>query len=63
MLINWCSSLQSAISDSEVEHITIEGPVKHNVPGHKSQVEFGYIYDISYNLLNSCKSSKYLDIL
>ncbi len=49
-LVNWCPRLNSAISDIEVDHITLEGRVKRSVPGHKSQVDFGYIASFAYKI-------------
>ncbi|RXG68428.1 Valine--tRNA ligase [Armadillidium vulgare] len=51
-MINWCSTLQSAISDFEVDHIDIEGPTLVTLPGYKKPITFGYLYDVKYKVLD-----------
>ncbi|KAB7505263.1 Valine--tRNA ligase [Armadillidium nasatum] len=51
-MINWCSTLQSAISDFEVDHIDIEGPTPVTLPGYKKPVMFGYLYEVKYKVLD-----------
>lgn len=49
-LVNWSYSLQSAISDVEVDYMSVEKRTKISVPGFAKPVEFGLIYDIAYRL-------------
>ena len=48
--MNYSCHLNSAISDIEVDHLSIEGPTKVNVPGYKRPVKFGLIYDFAYQV-------------
>lgn len=47
-LVNWSCTLESAISDIEVDNIEISSPQGVAVPGYKNRVTFGQIYDIAY---------------
>ncbi|XP_055376738.1 valine--tRNA ligase [Condylostylus longicornis] len=49
-LVNWSCSLQSAISDIEVDSREINGPTIISVPNHNKSVTFGRLYDISYKI-------------
>ena len=49
-LANWSCALKSAISDIEVDHVTLEKKTKLNVPGYDKPVEFGVMYDIAYKV-------------
>jgi len=53
-LINWCSVLQSTISDIEVNHVSVEGRTNFQIPGFQGEVEFGVMTDIAYKVTNSC---------
>ncbi|XP_076353706.1 valine--tRNA ligase-like isoform X2 [Tachypleus tridentatus] len=52
-LVNWCCSLQSAISDIEVEHIEVCGESLVDVPGMTEPVKFGVLEMFAYPLENS----------
>ncbi|KAK8381478.1 hypothetical protein O3P69_018508 [Scylla paramamosain] len=52
-LVNWCCSLQSAISDIEVDHLHLTGPTELTVPGYSKPVTFGKMYDFAYRLADS----------
>lgn len=52
-LINWSCVLQSAISDIEVEHISVTGPTPINVPGYEKNVTFGQLHKFSYKVKDS----------
>ncbi|XP_076047718.1 valine--tRNA ligase-like [Oratosquilla oratoria] len=54
-LVNWCCSLQSAISDIEVEHLTLTEPTDVRVPGFQHPVTFGKMYDFAYQVIGSDK--------
>ncbi|CAG9857488.1 unnamed protein product [Phyllotreta striolata] len=47
-LVNWSCTLKSAISDIEVEDLSITGPTELNVPGYERPVEFGYLDRFAY---------------
>jgi valyl-tRNA synthetase len=52
-LVNWCPKLNSAISDIEVDHVTLDGPTLRKVPGHTSQYEFGTMVEFAYRVAGS----------
>lgn len=52
-LVNWSCNLQSAISDIEVEHLTVSGPTQISVPGYKKPVTFGILSKFAYKLCDS----------
>lgn len=52
-LINWCCSLESAISDVEVDNLEIQGRTDIAVPGYDKKVTFGVITDIAYKIVGS----------
>lgn len=52
-LVNWCCSLQSTISNIEVEHMQLNGPTRLKVPGYDKPVLFGKIYDFAYRVADS----------
>lgn len=49
-LVHWCCTLKTAISDAEVEEITINEPKNIKVPGYTKEVEFGVLIDFAYKL-------------
>lgn len=51
-IINWSCSLESTISDIEVESVDIDGPTKLIVPRHSGPVTFGEIYEIAYRCID-----------
>nr|CAH7743158.1 unnamed protein product [Callosobruchus chinensis] len=52
-LVNWCCVLRSAISDIEVEHLSLDGPTRIEVPGYSEPVEFGSIFLFAYKVCDS----------
>jgi valyl-tRNA synthetase len=52
-LVNWCSTLRTALSDIEVDHIEIKEPIILKVPGYPDGVEAGYLTHFSYKLKDS----------
>uniref|UniRef100_A0AAG5DBN3 valine--tRNA ligase n=1 Tax=Anopheles atroparvus TaxID=41427 RepID=A0AAG5DBN3_ANOAO len=52
-LVNWSCSLESAISDVEVENMEIDGPTTLTVPGYQQQITFGRMVDIAYKVQGS----------
>ncbi|XP_063698957.1 valine--tRNA ligase [Culicoides brevitarsis] len=51
-LVNWSCTLESTISDIEIDHLNIDGPTEISVPGYDKKVKFGQIYDIVYKTTN-----------
>ncbi|XP_049810319.1 valine--tRNA ligase-like isoform X1 [Schistocerca nitens] len=49
-LVNWSCSLQTAISDIEVDHQLIEGRTKVIVPNCEEPVEFGVLHNFAYQI-------------
>ncbi len=50
-LVNWCCTLNSAISDLEVDHKEIEKPTKMKVPGHgDKEYDFGLLFMFAYKV-------------
>ncbi len=51
-LVNWCSHLNTAISDIEVDRLEIKEPVFLNVPGHdkSKKYEFGTLTSFAYKV-------------
>lgn len=52
-LVNWSCSLESAISDIEVENVEISGPTPVEVPGYNRKVTFGEMVDFAYKVQGS----------
>uniref|UniRef100_A0A182FGE6 Valine--tRNA ligase n=2 Tax=Anopheles albimanus TaxID=7167 RepID=A0A182FGE6_ANOAL len=52
-LVNWSCSLESAISDVEVENLQLSGPTPLAVPGYDRNVTFGRMVDIAYRVQGS----------
>lgn len=53
-LVNWCSALNTALSDLEVEYVNIDKPQKLKVPKHKNEYyEFGYLTKFAYKIKGS----------
>lgn len=52
-LVNWCCSLQSTVSDIEIDHKEILGRTYINLPGNSKPVEFGILTNIAYKFNNS----------
>ncbi|KAG0667750.1 valine--tRNA ligase [Maudiozyma exigua] len=51
-LINWCTKLNTAISNLEVENKEISGKISLNVPGYDKPIEFGVLTSIAYEVVN-----------
>ncbi|CDF38815.1 unnamed protein product [Chondrus crispus] len=49
-LVNWSSTLHTAISDIEVDNIEIEAFTKRKVPGHEDLIEFGVLTNFAYKV-------------
>lgn len=52
-LINWSTTLKSAISDIEVEKRDLPGRTLLAVPGYKDKIEFGVLISFAYPVENS----------
>lgn len=46
--INWCCTLKSAISDAEVEVLSIAKKTSLKIPSYPKPIDFGLIYKYSY---------------
>lgn len=55
-LVNWSCSLNSAISNIEVDQEDFPKPRKINVPGYTQPIEFGTIMDFSYKVKGTDKT-------
>ena len=64
-LVNWSCKLGSAISDIEVNYITVEKETRIVVPGYDKSIEFGIMYNFAYTLADGSgklQSLKYMSI-
>uniref|UniRef100_F6UIU8 valine--tRNA ligase n=1 Tax=Ornithorhynchus anatinus TaxID=9258 RepID=F6UIU8_ORNAN len=52
-LVNWSCSLNSAISDIEVEKKELSGRTLLSVPGYKDKVQFGVLISFAYKVAGS----------
>ncbi|XP_063370619.1 valine--tRNA ligase-like [Cydia amplana] len=52
-LVNWCNTLQSTVSDIEVDNMEITGPTELRLPGYNEPVKFGQLYDVAYRICDS----------
>ncbi|WAR22740.1 SYVC-like protein [Mya arenaria] len=52
-LVNWSCTLNSAISDIEVDKKELDGPTYLPVPGYKDKVEFGSLISFAYPVEDS----------
>ncbi|XP_044727743.1 valine--tRNA ligase-like [Chrysoperla carnea] len=52
-LVNWSCTLQSAISDIELDQLDIVGPTNIYVPGYKKHIQFGVLHKFAYKIHNS----------
>ncbi|KAL0213833.1 hypothetical protein P9112_006017 [Eukaryota sp. TZLM1-RC] len=50
-LVNWDCTLRTAISDIEVDYITVEKPTKISVPGYEKKIEFGVLIEFAYKVV------------
>ena len=49
-LVNWCTKLNTAISNLEVDNKELEGRTLLDVPGYERKVEFGVIVHFQYEI-------------
>ncbi|KAK5172355.1 uncharacterized protein LTR77_003994 [Saxophila tyrrhenica] len=47
-LVNWCTKLNTALSNLEVDQKDLEGATKLDVPGYDKKIEFGCIWNFKY---------------
>ncbi|KAI9710224.1 MAG: valine--tRNA ligase [Chrysothrix sp. TS-e1954] len=47
-LVNWCTHLQTTLSNLEVDNIELTGTTKLDVPGYQRKIEFGTIWYFKY---------------
>lgn len=49
-LVNWSCSLESTISDIEIDNLEINSPMVLSIPGYDKTIKFGNMVDIAYNI-------------
>ncbi|GIZ43737.1 hypothetical protein CKM354_000695400 [Cercospora kikuchii] len=47
-LVNWCTKMNTALSNLEVDQRELEGSTKIDVPGYDKKIEFGSIWNFKY---------------
>ncbi|KAH1008567.1 hypothetical protein HUJ05_009112 [Dendroctonus ponderosae] len=52
-LVNWSCTLQSAVSDIEVDRVRVEAATDFRVPGYEKPVKFGVLTKFAYKLSES----------
>ncbi|XP_030765856.1 valine--tRNA ligase-like [Sitophilus oryzae] len=52
-LVNWSCILQSAISDIEIDYMSITGPTHIDVPGYDKPIKFGELTYFAYKIKDS----------
>lgn len=52
-LVNWCTKLNTALSNLEVDNVDISGRTLFSVPGYDKKVEFGVIVHFKYPIEGS----------
>ncbi len=57
-LVNWSCSLNSAISDIEVDKVPLKGRTLLAVPGYAEKIEFGTLTSFAYRIAESKDSDK-----
>ncbi|KAF2088336.1 valyl-tRNA synthetase [Saccharata proteae CBS 121410] len=55
-LVNWCTTLNTALSNLEVDQKDIEGRTLLDVPGYERKVEFGVITHFKYQIEGSSET-------
>ncbi|VDM20927.1 unnamed protein product, partial [Hydatigera taeniaeformis] len=57
-LVNWCCTLQSAISDIEVDKVELTGRTALSVPGYSKPVTFGVLTSFAYPIADSTSNEE-----
>lgn len=52
-LVNWCRSLNSTVSDIELDMLNVDGPTHINLPGYDKPVVFGQLYSCVYKIFGA----------
>lgn len=52
-IVNWCCTLQSTISDIEINYIDVKEKCKLSVPGYGRKIEFGVQIEFAYKVVDS----------
>ncbi|ELT91479.1 hypothetical protein CAPTEDRAFT_222046 [Capitella teleta] len=52
-LVNWSCTLKSAISDIEVDNLSLDGETKLSVPGYERKIPFGQMVTFAYPIQGS----------
>uniref|UniRef100_A0A914ZKF4 valine--tRNA ligase n=1 Tax=Parascaris univalens TaxID=6257 RepID=A0A914ZKF4_PARUN len=65
-LVNWCPTLQSTISDQEVDHIDVGQSKTISIPSMGSSkersIKIGVMHHIRYELVEKHRSTEYLEV-
>lgn len=56
-LVNWSCQLKSAISNIEVDWMSIEKKTRIAVPGHEKTIPFGVIYEFAYQVVDGADAT------
>ena len=54
-LVNWSCTLNSAISDIEVDKVPLKGRTLMSVPGYKEKIEFGTLTSFAYKIIDDAQ--------
>lgn len=52
-LVNWCTALNTTLSNLEVDNVELKGRMMLDVPGYKKKIEFGVITHFLYQIEGS----------
>ncbi len=55
-LVNWSCTLNSAISDIEVDKVALKGRTLLSIPGYIEKIEFGTLTSFAYKVVESAES-------
>ncbi|KAG5677754.1 hypothetical protein PVAND_007485 [Polypedilum vanderplanki] len=52
-LVNWCCSLESAISDVEIESLEVDGKTSISIPNYEKNITVGILTEFAYKIVDS----------
>lgn len=53
--MNWSCALKTTVADIEVDEVDFDKRTSISIPNYKDPVEFGVLYYVAYQLLDSGK--------
>lgn len=69
-IINWCPYLKTALSEIEINNVTIDRPTNYVLPGYNKKVSLGWIYELKYEVyeehdtkITSARTESYISIM